>query len=1053
MRDTSKACVLALVILTTTVWAAPPSIFWASDPVGPDETVLVCGDGFGQTPTVELAALSQEATAGPPGKLTFPDSGQRVEALQPSDQSLKFVIPADWQPGAYAFRIIGAEGQSDWHSLNAPTVYWGQGDNGTAASPGGRLRLFGRCISHGNTGARVWLTREGEQSVQLEIEQATPWSLTARSPDSLAEGQWLARVHNGCVADRYGTAITLAKPESWPEKVFNVQDFGALGDSTAGDGNAIRLALKEAEKAGGGVVFLPRGMYHVTGPLSIPRYTVLRGEATHLVSLFWSDTETPHNLIEGTDHFGVEDLTLHCTNYIHGIAAEVGKDTSGHTFLRRVRVRADLYRGHLKQEEVAERFRTAMGLSTGGGDIVRFGGPNIEISDCDLYGSGRSLYLLRPRGGRVTGNTFYNGRWGWYCIDGSDGLIFENNRILSADLMSTGGSLNCYSSAYSQNVWYAHNRIERAHGWDREAMTSDAGYGAYYGSAAEITPDTLTLAEDPDWRRKADWTGAGVFILGGKGMGQYRIIAAYDGRTVTLNRPWDVLPDQRSLITITMLQRQYLFIGNEFEDVGIALQYYGTSIDHVAADNKCTRGGGFYNSGRWYRHFQPSWYCQFIGNEILEGNNYRFGPNNATGAGASFLGTQGLQAQGGTAPLALCNVHRRNHLHNNAELRFLGVNKEHPGLRDLVAEHNLVENAARGVYMDSGCTGVLLRKNRFNNVQLEQVSDEDIARILREKRAALLDQPDPVVYFSFDKPVESSAGDDSGHNFWARGNGRIEFGPGVSGKAPIFDGDSYLTVADRQMLQFPRITLSAWVMPRQVEGRWGVMAKRSRGGTAPYVLAIREGGISFEGTDTSDKWSYNFTTRPVLQAGQWCHIAAVCEEGVGIKVYCNGQLVGEKKVDQPLVQTTDILTIGYENWGGIPPKAGQSGNFHGMIDEVKIWSRLLSDQAIKAEYEALSEQARAADKRRADEAARQAELARRFREEIVAAGGIQWTLVKVDDFEREAIGPDWLTLRGKWSIEDGILRCSETSFLGYAAAKVAARCASSMTPARTTPAT
>jgi hypothetical protein len=247
----------------------------------------------------------------------------------------------------------------------------------------------------------------------------------------------------------------------------NVQDLGARGDGGMADDAIIREALKQAEAAGGGAVYFPRGRYRIDGTLRVPEYVVLRGESRELVSLFWPDTDEPYTLVEGTHHFGLEDLTLYASNCLHCIAAEVGKPESGHTWLNRVRVRADIYRGHLTPEQVDARFRAVQRLSTGGGDVVRFGGDDVEIADCDLYGSGRSLYLLGARGARVTGNTLYNGRWGWYCIDGSDGLIFERNRLIGADLMSTGGSLNCYTSACSQNVYYAENHLEKAHGWDR----------------------------------------------------------------------------------------------------------------------------------------------------------------------------------------------------------------------------------------------------------------------------------------------------------------------------------------------------------------------------------------------------------------------------------------------------------------------------------------------------------------------------------------------------------------------------------------------------------
>ena len=90
----------------------------------------------------------------------------------------------------------------------------------------------------------------------------------------------------------------------------------------------------------------------------------------------------------------------------------------------------------------------------------------------------------------------------------------------------------------------------------------------------------------------------------------------------------------------------------------------------------------------------------------------------------------------------------------------------------------------------------------------------------------------------------------------------------------------------------------------------------------------------------------------MVTAGDWNHLVAICEEGVRVRLYCNGELVAEKAVEGELAEIDDSLTIGYENWGGVPPQAGQSGNFRGLIDEVRIWSRLLSDEEVRAEYEA-----------------------------------------------------------------------------------------------------
>jgi len=233
------------------------------------------------------------------------------------------------------------------------------------------------------------------------------------------------------------------------------------------------------------------------------------------------------------------------------------------------------------------------------------------------------LFLSRVRGGRVTGNRFCNGRWGWYCISGSDGLIFEENTITGADLMSTGGGLNCLDgSTYSQNVYFARNRFSLLHGWDREAMTSDAGGEVYFGKIAAVDDRTLRLATEPQSGRP-DWTGAGVFVLAGKGAGQYRRVVRHEASTVEVDQPWTVPPDVNSDLGITMFQGHYLLVDNEFTDTG-AVQFYGTSIECLIAGNRGTRMQGFRGLGLWYHGYQPSWFCQFLGNEIAEGNYYHW---------------------------------------------------------------------------------------------------------------------------------------------------------------------------------------------------------------------------------------------------------------------------------------------------------------------------------------------------------------------------------------------------------------------------------------------
>jgi hypothetical protein len=513
----------------------------------------------------------------------------------------------------------------------------------------------------------------------------------------------------------------VAPAEAWPERQFNVRDFGAVGDGRADDTAAVQKALEMAGQ-GGGVVYLPRGRYQLTAAVTIPRGVRLRGERREWVSVFWPDMDAPPEaLLRGSNHFGLENLTLYASNYRHLVVGDLEPTAAGepgHVRIDRVTIRAVRYRGHLQPEQIDQRYREALKLESG--DTLRLGGDDIVITDSDIYGSGRALYLQQPRGAYVARNHFYNGRGGWYCLSGVDGVIFEDNAITGADLAATGGGINTLGHmAYSQNVYFARNTLSLMHGWDREAMTSDGPGGYYYGGVQAAGAQALTLTGPPVEQAGPPqrWRGAGVFVLGGRGMGQFAQVRDVQGATVQLDRPWQVAPDATSVLTITPIQQNYLFIDNSFTDAGVAVQLYGTSVNHVVAGNRSTRTAGFLNQGMWYHHYQPSWYCQFLVNDILEGNVYRGGPNNTLLGSEAFIGTRGLQRAPNTAPLALASILRGNHLHADAHLEVSGGNDAAaPGVRDVIVENNRVENADVGLIISPGVTGVWQSGNRYVNV-------------------------------------------------------------------------------------------------------------------------------------------------------------------------------------------------------------------------------------------------------------------------------------------------------------------------------------------------
>ncbi|MCX7599240.1 MAG: hypothetical protein N2512_10315 [Armatimonadetes bacterium] len=1012
---------LAMISLCLAAANGPTAVFWASAPVAPGEVTLLSG----VFPRAEELVVGVERLAdGKPG-LPAPVASaparkptKMAQMLQASDSALLFELPDLGGPGVYVASIYRKDGEKLTPvaavRLNAPEVWWLLGDAGgpseprkpggppplVFASPGGWLRITGRCLTLGDGKPKVlFIPRPSGQPVDLAVQEAAPWHVAVRLPDTLKPGTTgIIALHNGKgPASSWGMSeysVRIVPRTTLPSQVYDLDrreqpadagavtrrpypevrptvidaaGFGADGADSADDTAAIQAALNEAAKAPGvAVVSLPRGRFFISAPLQIPPYTLLRGAGVDLTAICIPETDTPPQAwVQGSHHFALLDFTLFVTTHRHVIAGDMSADPTraGHVAIRRVRVRADLYRGHLEPKQVAERFEKSLQLSTGGGDTLRFSGPDVVVADCDVYGSGRSIYFHRVLGGLVAGNHLYNGRWGWYNFNGCNDVVIVDNAITGADLMSTGGSYSAYGpETDTVNFYTAHNRYELMHGWDREAFTSDAGGGVYRGqvAAARWADGLLEVELAGDAALEGRWKGSLFAVVGGRARGFVAQVVDYEGRRVMIKPltgpgitnvelastdAWASLFDHTTLVTITQLHRRYVFYDNETYDAGIAIQFFGTSVEHVCAQNRCWRSGGFHGWALDYWGIQPVIDCQWFGNEVLEGNSW----------GAGVLGPSHVAAMGFAPSVNLNSVFRGNHLHNNASLEVLAQG-DPTAVENVVMEGNVVEKADAGLRVQGG-VGIVYRNNKFVECVREV---DDIARRLeeyRQKIAAAASEKEPIAAWSFDEvgAANTSPGASSvGFNLPALLRGGATLAPGQRGQALKLDGSGYAEVSTDDAcygLNLTNFTVAAWIYPEVVQGRWGIVAKRTGHAGTPFVVCVQNGSLTFEACDAQGQWtSYNFSGPPALTPGQWQHVAAVVEEGKRVTLYLDGKEYAAREVPGARLATNDhALRIGWEAWGGDPPKGETPGPFHGLIDEVKIWARPLSAEEVASE--------------------------------------------------------------------------------------------------------
>ncbi len=733
-RILAAVCIICTFLTPATAIGAP-TIFWASDPVGPGETVMLIGESLDGVTDVTVRQV------GDRGVTVGRSRGITIKAE--SAQSLAAVLPGDIGDGLYQITLKTRQG-SVRKTLNAPAIYWHQTDGGDHAVPGGWVRVFGRNIVWPDRPAELELTAAagtGGRGITLISQAGGRFDATFPLPDALPAGQYSMTFSSGHGGEQGRVALgdlSVRTPERILRVVLNVRDFGAIGDGKTDDARAIQSALDAAAgEAIGAIVRIPRGRFLVGTPLTIAEGVVLEGADRNLAALMFKDFDkAPEALIAGTRDFTIRDLTIYATNHRRIISGQTPKnagDPAGGVVIERIRVRASRYFGNTnKPEQVRKKFAQDYGRFNS--DVITIGGANNRIVDNDLYGSNRSIYLRFGRDTVIARNTFHHGRVGWYAMDGTDRVIFEDNEIVGADLMSTGGGIrNNARSPASRNVFFARNRFRLLHGWDREAMTTDGSGSAYFGLVDRISQGRYRLREplsDRGQKRVNGIVGLGVFVMAGRGRGQMRSVRAFDDGVVELDREFDLPPDDSSTLIITATQENYILVDNTFEDTGSAIQFYGTSINHIVAGNTLNRASGIFITGRWYRGFQPSWYCQVLDNRIIDGNTYHGGPNSKTFAGEGLLSIEGRQLKPDESrqrkpnrhPLAFGAIVRRNTLEANARIRLNGGRiKSAPGLADVVVEDNSIAQSDVGIEVQGHVERAVLRNNRFYQTLRDQV--------------------------------------------------------------------------------------------------------------------------------------------------------------------------------------------------------------------------------------------------------------------------------------------------------------------------------------------
>ncbi|MBP1851491.1 hypothetical protein [Rhizobium halophytocola] len=672
----------------------------------------LAGADLADVTDVEVTRLADQADG------TESDQAAAVKAgiLEASATGLTFVLPADLQPGVFSVRLQSASGSSVMQ-LNAPDIYWTQGDQGEAGTPGGWLRVSGRNIALGGD-AILRLTSPSGQALDLRPDSPDPWSAQFAVPATMPRGRYAASLWNGNgdrTAWRRAGTVTIAPPAARQQPVLTLRPIRPARGRD--DARRINAALLGLANRGGGTVLLEPGTYWLEAALRMPKGVGLKGTSRSGVTLFWRDSQMPPEaMIAGTGDFSVETLTISAGRHYDIVRGGLDDGLQPlpdvrNIVLRDVTIRASAYLGHLTPQERERRLSDMQRHVKDGAAALRLAGADLVVDGCDIASSMRSVVLVRPRAARLSGNVFRNGARGWYGISGADGVLVEHNRFIGADLQASGGGVNTLDGSNSiRNLLFRGNRFEAIYGLDREALTSDGPGGFFRGTVAVESAGDITLDKGSFGNlAQRPWAGSGLFVLAGKAAGAVFHVRRKDGNRVELDGRAKATIGDGDTVTVVPMQENFLVIGNSFEDTGAA-QIYGTGYRHVFADNRFVRSTGVSLVAKEYKQgrggLQPNFDIQVLDNRFD-------GPGLQAVSGISVMARQ---PEGNDTVLSHGLVIRGNDLATGAEIRLDGDDAPAAAISDVLIEGNRIAHTSVGIRILAGVEKITLRDNNTDDV-------------------------------------------------------------------------------------------------------------------------------------------------------------------------------------------------------------------------------------------------------------------------------------------------------------------------------------------------
>ena len=621
-----------------------PVIFNGSESAQPGDVIGLQGHAFGKQPSIWLTVVKAGIKEIKPG--------QQLPLQQASDTYCAARLPKELPMGLYAVWVDDGKTKSAPHFINRARVMFAEFNQ---VMPGTIGRLFGRNLSITGAASRVRFVEPGRPgSLEATVLKANPYEIQLQAPEKLQPGTtYQLYISNGAGGDTgetlFDETITVKKPAAIPfqttvpwvaafdftSNIYNVKTDArlqqhAVADGIANDRAAIQEAIDKAHANGGGVVYLPAGIYKLAYSsgcgLTMRSRVVLKGAGPGKTSLQYGygvpfSTERvkasygwtlgwPDSRVEGMGLVfpggittsGLVDLTLRNVNESGAFLHTIKNMPEGGSAIILQNCHFDFNTGWgLTMVNIEQLLIDSCTFTSSAMDVRNINAPT-RTWPWDIKNSSQVSFR--------NNKTYYNaGRLG---VNGCHHAVLERNLFVRNGDHQAKGETGGLSLDYITDIMVLGNTFEvtgkaiavRNQG---ETILSQAGM-AHQQTVGRVSAATATSITDArneyqdftdrvstDWQYVVHPMNYSIAIVDGKGTGQWRTITGNSDTSLTIDKPWDVIPAPGSRYVITQWSAWQMIIkDNILKDNNRGIWLYCGGNDIVVTGNQLINSEGIY---------------------------------------------------------------------------------------------------------------------------------------------------------------------------------------------------------------------------------------------------------------------------------------------------------------------------------------------------------------------------------------------------------------------------------------------------------------------------